>query len=160
MNRKCTIFSTHQVQSATTVKGADNVDIGCGNAFGGEDEAVDDSVEKVFRDLARFLRNPMHKCTSVFALVLRLRTEATEPSIAAVLLCSLTASILILHSCCSCELMQVNNVIDPFKYTEVPFGTKSELKEYLKVCGRRLGAARAWSGSSFVVHVVCRPVES
>lgn len=28
---------------------------------------------------------------------------------------------------------QVNNVIDPFKYTEVPFGSKSELKEYLKV---------------------------
>ena len=30
-----------------TIKGADNVDIGCGNAFGGDDEAVDDSVEKV-----------------------------------------------------------------------------------------------------------------
>lgn len=29
--------------------------------------------------------------------------------------------------------VQVNNVIDPFKYTEVPFGSKSELKEYLKV---------------------------
>lgn len=28
---------------------------------------------------------------------------------------------------------QVNNVIDPFKYTEVPFGSKTELKEYLKV---------------------------
>lgn len=28
---------------------------------------------------------------------------------------------------------QVNNVIDPFKYTEVPFGSKSELKDYLKV---------------------------
>lgn len=35
------------MESATTVKGADNVDIGCGNAFGGDDEAVDDSVEKV-----------------------------------------------------------------------------------------------------------------
>ena len=30
-------------------------------------------------------------------------------------------------------ISQVNNVIDPFKYTEVPFGSKSELKEYLKV---------------------------
>lgn len=30
-----------------TVKGTDNVDIGCGNAFGGDDDAVDDSVEKV-----------------------------------------------------------------------------------------------------------------
>lgn len=28
---------------------------------------------------------------------------------------------------------QVNNVIDPFKYTEVPFGSKTELKDYLKV---------------------------
>lgn len=36
-----------QVESGTTVKGSDNVDIGCGNAFGGDDEAVDDSVEKV-----------------------------------------------------------------------------------------------------------------
>lgn len=35
------------MESATTVKGADNVDIGCGNAFGGDEEAVDDSVEKV-----------------------------------------------------------------------------------------------------------------
>lgn len=35
------------MESATAVKGADNVDIGCGNAFGGDDEAVDDSVEKV-----------------------------------------------------------------------------------------------------------------
>lgn len=33
------------------------------------------------------------------------------------------------------DVVQVNNVIDPFKYTEVPFGTKGELKEYLKVCG-------------------------
>lgn len=30
-----------------SVKGADNVDIGCGNAFGGDDDVVDDSVEKV-----------------------------------------------------------------------------------------------------------------
>ena len=37
-----------QVESAMTVKGADNVDIGCGNAFGGDEEVVDDSVEKVF----------------------------------------------------------------------------------------------------------------
>lgn len=36
-----------QVESGTTVKGSDSVDIGCGNAFGGDDEAVDDSVEKV-----------------------------------------------------------------------------------------------------------------
>lgn len=38
---------TWQVESSTAVKGADNVDIGCGNAFGGEEEVVDDSVEKV-----------------------------------------------------------------------------------------------------------------
>lgn len=44
--------------------------------------------------------------------------------------------------------MQVNNVIDPFKYTEVPFGSKSELKEYLKVSGRGLVVALPWSGSS------------
>lgn len=36
-----------QVESAMTIKGADNVDIGCGNAFGGDEEVVDDSVEKV-----------------------------------------------------------------------------------------------------------------
>lgn len=36
-----------QVQSGSAVKGSDNVDIGCGNAFGGDEEAVDDSVEKV-----------------------------------------------------------------------------------------------------------------
>lgn len=29
------------------MKGADNVDIGCGDAFGGGDDAVDDTVEKV-----------------------------------------------------------------------------------------------------------------
>lgn len=28
---------------------------------------------------------------------------------------------------------QVNNVIDPFKYTEIPFSNKTELKDYLKV---------------------------
>ena len=33
-------------------------------------------------------------------------------------------------------ISQVNNVIDPFKYTEVPFGSKSELKEYLKVSSK------------------------
>ncbi|OWZ05692.1 hypothetical protein PHMEG_00022172 [Phytophthora megakarya] len=36
-----------QVESKTVAKGADNVDIGCGDAFGGEEEAVDDSVETV-----------------------------------------------------------------------------------------------------------------
>lgn len=41
------IVGVWQVESGTTVKGADSVDIGCGNAFGGDDEAVDDSVEKV-----------------------------------------------------------------------------------------------------------------
>ena len=35
-----------QVNSAMMVKGTDNVDIGCGDAFGGGEE-VDDSVEKV-----------------------------------------------------------------------------------------------------------------
>lgn len=30
-----------------TVKGAETVDIGCGDAFGGGEDAVDDSVEKV-----------------------------------------------------------------------------------------------------------------
>ena len=67
-----TVEGMFEVESSTAVKGADNVDIGCGNAFGGEEEVVDDSVEKV------------------------------------------------------------NNVIDPFKYTEVPFGSKTELKDYLK----------------------------
>lgn len=38
--------------------------------------------------------------------------------------------------------MQVNNVIDPFKYTEVPFGSKSELKEYLKVSGKPLSGCK------------------
>ncbi|CAM9477613.1 unnamed protein product [Ascophyllum nodosum] len=60
-----------EVDSAMMVKGTDNVDIGCGDAFGGGEE-VDDSVEKV------------------------------------------------------------NNVIDSFKYTEVPFGSKTELRDYLK----------------------------
>ena len=36
-----------QVESKTVAKGADNIDIGCGNAFGGDDEQVDDSVETV-----------------------------------------------------------------------------------------------------------------
>lgn len=35
-----------KVDSAMMVKGGDNVDIGCGDAFGGGEE-VDDSVEKV-----------------------------------------------------------------------------------------------------------------
>lgn len=34
---------------------------------------------------------------------------------------------------CVIHAVQVNNVIDPFKYTEVPFGSKTELKDYLKV---------------------------
>lgn len=38
--------------------------------------------------------------------------------------------------------MQVNNVIDPFKYTEVPFGNKTELKDYLKVSWRFLECLR------------------
>lgn len=42
-------------------------------------------------------------------------------------------------------VVQVNNVIDPFKYTEVPFGSKSELKEYLKVSGKR---SRVWCAES------------
>ncbi|CAM9136272.1 unnamed protein product [Choristocarpus tenellus] len=61
-----------EVDSTTMVKGADNIDIGCGDAFGGEAEVVDDSVEKV------------------------------------------------------------NNVIDPFKYTEIPFDKKAQFKDYLK----------------------------
>ncbi|KAF1772498.1 Translationally controlled tumor protein [Phytophthora cactorum] len=36
-----------QVESKTVAKGADNVDIGCGDAFGGDDDQVDDSVETV-----------------------------------------------------------------------------------------------------------------
>lgn len=36
-----------QVQSKQVSKGGDNIDIGCGNAFGGEEEEVDDSVETV-----------------------------------------------------------------------------------------------------------------
>ena len=61
-----------EVESSMSVKGSDNVDIGCGNAFGGEEETNDGSVEKV------------------------------------------------------------NNIVDSFTYTEVPFGNKSELKEYLR----------------------------
>lgn len=38
-----------------TIKGSDNVDIGCGNAFGGDDEAVDDSVEKVTSHLGQIM---------------------------------------------------------------------------------------------------------
>lgn len=44
-----------QVESAMTIKGSDNVDIGCGNAFGGDDEAVDDSVEKVISRLGQMI---------------------------------------------------------------------------------------------------------
>jgi len=61
-----------EVESSMSVKGSDNIDIGCGNAFGGDEQAADSSVEKV------------------------------------------------------------NNVVDSFTYTEVPFGKKSELKEYLR----------------------------
>lgn len=43
----CLCCAVGQVESGMTVKGSDNVDIGCGNAFGGDDEVVDDSVEKV-----------------------------------------------------------------------------------------------------------------
>lgn len=36
-----------QVESKTVAKGSDNIDIGCGDAFGGGDNEVDDSVETV-----------------------------------------------------------------------------------------------------------------
>ncbi|KAI9917490.1 hypothetical protein PsorP6_013012 [Peronosclerospora sorghi] len=36
-----------QVESKTVAKSAENVDIGCGDAFGGEEEQVDSSVETV-----------------------------------------------------------------------------------------------------------------
>lgn len=44
------------MQSTLTVKGGDNVDIGCGDAFGGAGggDAVDDSVEKVSRQSSMF----------------------------------------------------------------------------------------------------------
>jgi len=61
-----------EVESSMKVKGAESIDIGCGNSFGGGEEEVDNSVEKV------------------------------------------------------------NDIIDSFMYTEVPFGSKSEFKEYLK----------------------------
>lgn len=35
------------VESRNVAKGSDNIDIGCGDAFGGGDEEVDDSVETV-----------------------------------------------------------------------------------------------------------------
>mmetsp|Transcript_5097 Transcript_5097/g.7041 ORF Transcript_5097/g.7041 Transcript_5097/m.7041 type:complete len:181 (+) Transcript_5097:141-683(+) len=35
-----------EVESRTIAVGGDNVDIGCGNAFGGEEEELDDNVEK------------------------------------------------------------------------------------------------------------------
>lgn len=53
--------------------------------------------------------------------------------------CDLAAMAIKLYMLIACRsslfvsCIQVNNVIDPFKYTEVPFGNKSELKEYLKV---------------------------
>ena len=61
-----------EVQSSMKTKGGETVDIGCGNSFGGGEEEVDSSVERV------------------------------------------------------------NDIIDSFCYTEVPFSSKSELKEYLK----------------------------
>ena len=36
-----------QVESKMVTKGGDSIDIGCGNAFGGDAEEVDDAVEKV-----------------------------------------------------------------------------------------------------------------
>ncbi|TDH66557.1 uncharacterized protein CCR75_006084 [Bremia lactucae] len=41
------ISGMFQVESKMVAKGADNVDIGCGDAFGGDDAQVDDSVETV-----------------------------------------------------------------------------------------------------------------
>jgi len=76
-----------EVESSMHVKGADNIDIGCGNAFGGEEETNDGSVEKV------------------------------------------------------------NNIVDSFTYTEVPFGNKSELKEYLKDYVRSIRAKLKESGT-------------
>ena len=69
------------VKSSTMLKGGENVDVGCGSAFGGsEEEVLDDSVEKV------------------------------------------------------------NNVSNPFKYTEVPFSKKSEMLDYLKTYVRAVRA--------------------
>ncbi|CAM9566109.1 unnamed protein product [Chrysoparadoxa australica] len=77
-----------EVESSTTVKGADNVDIGCGNAFGGDEEEVaDDGAEKV------------------------------------------------------------NNVIDPFQYTEVPFGSKVEFRDYLKEYVRKVRSCLKEAGT-------------
>jgi Translationally controlled tumour protein len=70
-----------QVESETTVKGATDVDIGCGNSFGGggDDEGVDDAGAE-----------------------------------------------------------KVNNVIEPFGFSECPFGSKTELKDYLKEYVRKV----------------------
>jgi Translationally controlled tumour protein len=69
-----------QVESMVITKGGTEVDIGCGNSFGGgaADEAVDDNVEKV------------------------------------------------------------NNVIDSFNFSETPFSSKTEFKEYLKEYVRKV----------------------
>ena len=75
------------VKSSTMSKGGENVDVGCGSAFGGGDEVLDDSVEKV------------------------------------------------------------NNVIDPFKYTEVPFSKKSEMLDYLKSYVRNVRTKLRESGT-------------
>lgn len=76
-----TVNGIFEVESSNIVKGEDNIDIGCGNAFGStEEEQVDSSVEKV------------------------------------------------------------NNIVDSFKYTEIPFGSKGELKEYLKTYVRAVRA--------------------
>ena len=67
------IYGMFEVESSMNSKGSENIDIGCGNAFGGgEDDNELTSSEKV------------------------------------------------------------NNIIESFKYTEVPFSNKTEFKQYLK----------------------------
>ena len=79
-----------EVESENRAVGADDVDIGCGNEFGGGDDAMDDSVE----------------------------TENT-----------------------------VSGTRTGFNYTEMPFSSKAELKEYLKDYMRRIRAHMKESGA-------------
>lgn len=81
-----TVSGLFEVESSNVVKGEENIDIGCGNAFGGTEDEVDSSVEKV------------------------------------------------------------NNIVDSFNYTEIPFGSKGELKEYLKTYVRGVRAKLKESG--------------
>ncbi|CAM9461056.1 unnamed protein product [Phaeothamnion confervicola] len=76
-----------EIESRTITKGGDNIDIGCGGEFGGAEEEVNDTVEKV------------------------------------------------------------NNVIESFRLTEVPFGNKNEFKDWIKEYVRKVRSAHKEKGT-------------